>query len=189
MTSLQTPPRTFELMRGFPKPWYIAGGWAIDLFIGHQTREHKDVEIAIFRQDQLLLQRHLHSWELVKIAAGRKMAWPTGDRLELPLHEIHARSAAGDELEILLNEHKNQKWQFRRHLSITRPLGLIGMKTDQGIPFLCPEIVLLYKSKNPRDKDENDFENAIDLILGERRAWLKRSIDQYLPGHDWLVFL
>ncbi|MFF1908028.1 nucleotidyltransferase domain-containing protein [Kitasatospora sp. NPDC058218] len=28
-------------------PWYVAGGWAVDLFRGEQTRGHGDLEIAV----------------------------------------------------------------------------------------------------------------------------------------------
>src|SRR3954451_12132155 len=28
-------------------PWYVAAGWAVDLFRGEQTREHEDLEIAV----------------------------------------------------------------------------------------------------------------------------------------------
>lgn len=45
-----------SLMAGFNKTWGIAGGWAIDLFIGKETREHKDIEIAVFRKNQLYLK-------------------------------------------------------------------------------------------------------------------------------------
>ncbi|MHA2306939.1 MAG: nucleotidyltransferase domain-containing protein [Candidatus Hodarchaeales archaeon] len=38
-----------KLMKDFNKPWYIAGGWAIDLFLGLVTRSHQDIEIIIFR--------------------------------------------------------------------------------------------------------------------------------------------
>jgi hypothetical protein len=34
-----------KLMKDFNKPWYIAGGWAIDLFLGLVTRSHQDIEI------------------------------------------------------------------------------------------------------------------------------------------------
>ena len=47
------------LMAKFNKTWFIAGGWAIDLFLGKETREHKDIEIAIFRKDQLNLKTYL----------------------------------------------------------------------------------------------------------------------------------
>jgi hypothetical protein len=28
-------------------PWFVAGGWAIDLFLGTRTRDHEDLEIAV----------------------------------------------------------------------------------------------------------------------------------------------
>ena len=34
MTEFQLYHRIKELMSGFDKPWFIAGGWAIDLHIG-----------------------------------------------------------------------------------------------------------------------------------------------------------
>jgi Aminoglycoside-2''-adenylyltransferase len=34
-----------------PIPWWIAGGWAIDLFLGRQTRRHEDIDVLILRQD------------------------------------------------------------------------------------------------------------------------------------------
>ena len=46
----------------FPGRYWIAGGWAVDLHAGSQTRVHKDVEIAIARQDQSLL------WQLPDLA-------------------------------------------------------------------------------------------------------------------------
>ncbi|MHA1968943.1 MAG: nucleotidyltransferase domain-containing protein [Candidatus Hodarchaeales archaeon] len=36
-----------KLMKDFNKPWYIAGGWAIDLFLGLVTRSHQDIEITV----------------------------------------------------------------------------------------------------------------------------------------------
>ncbi|MFD6463810.1 nucleotidyltransferase domain-containing protein [Streptomyces roseolus] len=30
-------------------PWCVAGGWALDLFVGSTTREHEDIEIAVPR--------------------------------------------------------------------------------------------------------------------------------------------
>ncbi|MGD6844537.1 nucleotidyltransferase domain-containing protein [Bacillus infantis] len=50
-------------MAGFEKPWFVAGGWAIDLFIGKQTRPHADLEIGIFREDQQALKSYLEDWE------------------------------------------------------------------------------------------------------------------------------
>src|SRR5438874_1630364 len=43
---------TTGLMSGFGKPWLVAGGWALDLYVGRSTRRHNDVDLAIFREDQ-----------------------------------------------------------------------------------------------------------------------------------------
>jgi hypothetical protein len=58
------------LMRGFNAPWCVAGGWALDLFLGRITRPHGDLELAIFRQDQHLLRQHLRDWIFQKVVAG-----------------------------------------------------------------------------------------------------------------------
>ena len=34
-------------LAGVDVPWYVAAGWALDLFRGGQTREHEDLEIAV----------------------------------------------------------------------------------------------------------------------------------------------
>jgi hypothetical protein len=33
-------------VKQFPFPWFIAGGWALDLAIGKQTRLHQDVDVC-----------------------------------------------------------------------------------------------------------------------------------------------
>jgi hypothetical protein len=35
-------------LSGPVEPWWVAGGWALDLFVGHQSRSHKDLDIGIF---------------------------------------------------------------------------------------------------------------------------------------------
>lgn len=39
-----------QVMKESRFPWYIAGGWSIDLFLGKKTREHKDMDIVVFRE-------------------------------------------------------------------------------------------------------------------------------------------
>lgn len=40
-----------HVMKYFKKPWFIAGGWVIDIALGRVTREHGDIDICIFRED------------------------------------------------------------------------------------------------------------------------------------------
>ena len=48
-----------EWMSEFNGSWGIAGGWAIDLFIGKETRLHSDIEVALLREDQQGLKKAL----------------------------------------------------------------------------------------------------------------------------------
>jgi hypothetical protein len=120
-------------MQGFHKPWFIAGGWAIDLFIDQVTREHHDTEIAILRQDQMELKNYLKDWEFNKVRSGTIEPWETGEWIYLP--------------------------------------------------------ALLYKSKNPKNKDEQDFNHINGLLDIERKAWLKQALQICNSQHEWIKFL
>src|SRR2546427_535915 len=82
------------IMRGFKRPWFVAGGWALDLFLGRETREHEDIEIAILRRDQEALCRFFSGGEMEKIVPGagdsKRQLW-RGEWLPPPIHEIHVR--------------------------------------------------------------------------------------------------
>jgi hypothetical protein len=44
-----TPAEVAERLWCVTAPWYVAAGWALDLFIGGIGREHDDLEIAVPR--------------------------------------------------------------------------------------------------------------------------------------------
>jgi hypothetical protein len=41
------PEDVHPLLAKVEVPWYVAAGWAIDLFLGGERREHEDLEIAV----------------------------------------------------------------------------------------------------------------------------------------------
>ena len=41
------PEQIADVLAGLAVPWYVAAGWAIDLFHGEERREHEDMEIAV----------------------------------------------------------------------------------------------------------------------------------------------
>lgn len=178
-------------MADFPKPWYVAGGWAIDLYLGRQTRDHEDIEVALFRRDQAALFDALSAWTFHVAVPGVRepmKPWNRGEQLDAPIHEIHGTRDRGSPtaLELLLNEAEGERWMFRRQPAVTRPIPLISLETPDGIPVLGPEIVLLFKAKAPRARDEVDFRNVQDTLDGERREWLRGALEQVHPGHPWL---
>lgn len=183
------PLQICTLLREFEKPWWVAGGWAIDLFLGRATRPHKDIEIALPRHDQAALQAHLSTWRFRKAAGGRRCTWARGEYLELPIHEIHGRGPGGQKLEVLLNEFRDGQWLFRRDPRITRPVALLADRTAGGVPFLRPDVVLLYKSKRPGANDQADFRRTAPLVSTDSRRWLRAALGLHLPGHPWLAVL
>ncbi len=180
-----------DLLDGHGIPWAVAGGWALDLFLGRETREHADVDLAIWRADQ----RRLHAaaspdWVLEVADNGALRQWNAGEWLSLPLHEIHARrvSGVGSSLELLLNERDDTAWIFRRDAAVRRELDRATLSRD-GIALLAPEIVLLYKSKAPRLTDDMDFRAALPALTNEQRAWLHDAIARPSVSHPWLMEL
>jgi len=104
--------------------WLVVGGWAVDLFVGHPTRQHDDVDIGLARDDQLAARRLLAGWRYEKVLSrGTELSrepWPDGEWLALPVHEVHAHSPAGQHVEFLLLERDADNWVYRRDPRVTR---------------------------------------------------------------------
>lgn len=177
------------MLAGFDAPWWIAGGWALDIFLGAETRQHDDVDVAVLRRDQRALHRFLDGWDLrYATAEGALVPWD-GHPLVLPLHGVWARRSHDRDapwtFEVLLNEHRDDFWVYRRDPAISCPLSDLGGRRH-GIPFLRPEVVLLYKSKDPTPKDEKDFDAVLPRLSEAGTSWLREALETSTPGHPWL---
>lgn len=179
------------LMRGFPARWCIAGGWALDLFLGRPTRSHADTDLALFREDQVHLHTHLAGWTFRKVVNGVLEDWPAGEWLASPVHEIHVQSPDDPNLtlEFLLNERIGQQWAFRRDPQVRCPAREVIVASAAGLPVLCPAVVLLYKAKHVRAVDEIDFGAVRSHLAVEQREWLRAALERVHPGHAWLTSL
>jgi hypothetical protein len=180
--------RAVSVMGSFHAPWGIAGGWAVDLFIGRESRPHADVDIAVLRADQSQLRSQV-AGRFEKVVERQLAEWSPTEVLELPVHEVHVRWPDGYQLEFLLNEQDRQsgEWVFRRDARIRRPLAAAFM---QGrVPYLAPEIVLLYKAKAPSTKDDADFRGMLSHLQSDQRSWLRHALDVTAPGHRWASIL
>ncbi|WZX99975.1 hypothetical protein NSQ26_11880 [Bacillus sp. FSL W7-1360] len=177
-----------NLMKDFPHPWAIAGGWAIDLFLSQQTRPHSDIEILIFRRDQFALQTYLTDWQFTCVENRAIRPWLKKEKLSLPIHEAYAEKD-GVPLEILLNEADKHHWIYRRDTRIKHTLNETINITSEGIPYLSPEIALLYKSTHLRAKDEADFHHATKKMSLHQIQWLKESLLTMDEAHPWISLL
>jgi hypothetical protein len=183
-------------MHGYDGAWAVAGGWAIDLFVGRETRPHSDVDLAVLRRDQAMLRAHLGDAD-VRFARDHALySWPFGETLVLPVHEVHVKFADGGALELLLNEtealadepDQSPTWVFRRDFRVRRPFGRAFL-TRESIPFLAPEIALLYKSNDLSAKNTADLDVAVRVMSAEQRDWLRDAIALGSADHPWLAVI
>lgn len=177
-----------SLLRELPCPWFVCGGWALDLFLGRVTRAHKDVDIAVARDDQFVVRDYLRrrGWALEKAVDGELSPWADGERLELPAHAVWCRNDNHDPdfFEVLLNEIDGGLFRFRRDKSVTMARGRMSFSSPSGLPVLAPEIVLLYKSNRPEAEDA-DFLSTARSLSEESREWLKNALEKLSARHPW----
>ena len=57
--------RVAELMSTFRPWWALCGGWAVDAWIGEQTRDHVDIDMATLPDDQRAVFEQLSGWNLI----------------------------------------------------------------------------------------------------------------------------
>ena len=54
----------YSVFSDFKEPWFVAGGWAIDLAIGRITREHGDIDFCIFRESLHQFLNYFKEWKI-----------------------------------------------------------------------------------------------------------------------------
>jgi hypothetical protein len=184
-----------ELFRPFRRPWWIAGGWALDLHLGRETRPHEDIDIAILRGDEVTLARSLPDWEfcIADATLPDLTPWPGVRALRQPYHQFWVRREPGAAwtFEVLLEVHDSDRaWRYRRDARVTLPLDQFGRRTADGIPYVAPEIALLYKAKgHDIAKNAEDFVAAHRSLDAGARRWLAEALEIAHPEHPWLEVL
>lgn len=186
-----SPREAASLLRGMKAPWWIAGGHAIELFVGRALREHGDLDVGVLRRDQLAVREHLGEWDLRALFGGTLRPWPLGERLRDDVNDVWCRPDPESpwRLQLHLNRSEGDRWVFRRDRRVSRPLVEVILWTREGLPYLAPEVQLLFKAKDPRPKDERDLEAALPLLSQGRRSWLDLTISETHPDHPWLLRL
>ena len=180
------PTEVAERLREVEAPWGVAAGWALDLFRGRQTREHEDLEIAVPVRRFVEVQAALPGYEFDVVGSGRR--WPLEHEAFDEMHQTWVREPDTGiyRLDVFREPHQDDTWICRRDESIRLPYGEVIERTDDEIPYVVPEIVLLFKARHDRPKDHADFEGTLPLLSDERRSWLADALRWVHPGHVWL---
>jgi hypothetical protein len=166
----------------------VVGGWALDLWRGEQTRAHADIEIAIPRACFAAMRNHLWEFKLFSVGDGLVNALPDNEEPPLDRHQnwVLDECASAWRLDIFLEPSDAETWIYRRNESLraSRP-RMVGISSN-GVPYLRPQGILLFKAKALRDKDDRDFAACVPLMRDEDRLWLKQALNHTHPDHPWI---
>jgi hypothetical protein len=187
-------------MSGYEAPWALCGGWAVDLWLGGELRQHGDLDITVFEHDHgAMFARfdHLAGWSLVADTATVQQEPWDGGALDMPAH-VHARHEDGFNLELIFNRREADQWLLHADPKLTVPLSRAIHRFAGGLPIAAPEVLLLYKSRicrgcpgcsaptRLRRRDEADFQALAPRLGKAQRLWLREAMTLIEPDHPWL---
>lgn len=178
-----------------PFRWWMAGGHALEAHLSDGAdgwRQHEDIDVGVCRQDAPALFEALHGWDIQIAASGELSPWD-GTALD-PDGSDHAGNnlwcrptpSAPWMLDVLIGDGNDHDWIYRRDTSVHRPWTEAVLHSRSGLPYLAPEIQLLFKSKTIRPKDAVDAAHVIPELDAHRQTWLAAQLP---PEHSWQTII
>ncbi len=159
-----------QLFVGAPFLWGLAGGYAVEQFVGKRFRDHGDIDVIVFRDQQIDVQRWLSDWHLYAAdPSGSLRPWAESEYSPYGIHDIWGHTGIQAwQLQIMLTEGEGAGcFSKRSRLNDGQRGDLIV--AYRSVPCIRIEVRLLYKSKNPRSKDDLDFQTCLPLMGLEHR--------------------
>lgn len=181
-----SPAEVAERLAPCTAAWGVAGGWALDLWRGETTRPHGDIEIVVssaaLEAVRLCLPDHLF------FAASNGILSPAPPGEPVAAHQFWVLDTAAGKwrLDVMTDPGDEARWIYRRDPRIAARRAEMLAHSLDGIPYLRPHAVLLFKAKAPRPKDEQDFAAALPLLSAAERAWLAEALAVAHPQNPWI---
>jgi hypothetical protein len=181
-----------RLMDGFDRPWWIVGGWSIDVFTG-VPREHDDLDVSILARDATAFRLFLGDrWNPWNVDNG----WfrPFDERFPdiAPDSQLWVRRDATSRwvLDVPLTpDTSDGRWTNKRFPAHTEALEDVTWVAPDGLRYARPEVTLMFKARQDRAKDVRDAEVALPMLGGAARRWLATTVAQWEPDHPWVEAL
>lgn len=174
-----------EAFAGASFRWWVSGGHALDLHLQRSWRAHEDTDLGVVRRELADVYDFLSDWDVHIAAAGRLTPW-RGEALAPDRHQnnlwCRVTATAPWALDVTIGDGTDEDWVYRRDPSVHAPWDVAVLRTADGIPYLAPELQLLYKSRGARAKDDVDAAEVIPCLDAARRTYLAGVL---APGHPW----
>lgn len=192
--------------------WFVSGGWAIDIHLNHVTRERCDLDISVPFSDRLKCIEFFlgEGWRIEgKLGGGfrtlRKVSdynddihyfwsFPEGaDFVSEYVDDDGNRRIAYnrdsqnelDYIEVFFDVIKDGRFIFRRDSRVKRREDRAILERE-GVRYLAPELVLLFKSNRLSEKNLLDFDAAVDSLGRDALVWLIEALSLvYGDSHIW----
>ncbi len=205
------------LLQGQEFSYAVCGGFALDLFLGYETRKHGDVDILAFWEDREKIISYMQSmgFQVYEMLGGGKVHCITDIRMQEKLRKNifcctedcelvrlydteeqdvywldfqHTGLIKLDYIEFLFNEKTEDEFVYVRDNRIRREMVKTILEKD-GVPYLAPELCLLYKSTDiEREGYQQDFDLTVERLNKEQRVWFDKAMEMLYPeGHRWRV--
>jgi hypothetical protein len=177
------------LMDGAPFRWWIGGGLALELFSSRSWRSHGDSDVGICRRDAPMLRAWLDGFDLWVASGGQLLAWSGGSLSATRAANnvwVRRRPDGPWIIDVCLGEGDGEQWCYRRDPGVVRPWDEVVQHDLRGVPYLAPEIQLLFKSKDIRERDQQDAEEVAPMLSDAARSWLQSVL---AFEHPWQALL
>ena len=179
----------FSVLDGAPFRWWISGGNALELHLKQRWRSHDDMDVGIVRDEAGLVYSWLSGWDLWAASSGELVPWH-GEPLvvEREQNNVWARRVGERHwsIDFTVGSGDAAEWINRRNPAIRRGWDTAVLVDADHVPYLAPDIQLLFKSKNVRPKDDEDARQVIPSLTDDERRFL---YDNLAPGHHWRQLL
>lgn len=170
-------------------PWWIAGGYSIEHFVGRPLRPHGDIDLLVLAEDRAVVRSFLAGWECwAADPPGTLRPWAIGEELGSGVHDVWCRTDADGpwRFQLMFDDGEDNVWRSRRCPLVCKPIAELKEARSSHPPFLTPEVQLFYKAKAPRPKDVLDFDACLPLLDERQRSWLRFAIvTAYGPENPW----
>lgn len=169
-----------------PLPWWVVGGWALELANG-VPRPHHDLDVSVPRSALGALASTLSSYHLWAAQTGSLTPLARFDELPADHEQLWLRRDAQSPwlLDLLLQPIIAEDWVYKKDARVRVPLSRAVVSTG-GVPHLAPEIALLHKAHLCRPQDDADLAATLPVLDAAARKWLRDTVRLALPTSPWV---
>ncbi|MDR7040173.1 hypothetical protein J2X36_004954 [Methylobacterium sp. BE186] len=183
-----SPHELGQRLREATLPWYVAGGWALDIWHGKQTREHEDLEFVVIRNDADHFRAILHELEFFTVKDRTIEYLPPAANLPSDVWQLWGGDMRQGcwRVDMMMEPGTPDLWIYKRDRAIQMARSDAVRVSETGIPYLAPINVMLFKAKHCRKKDQIDFNFLRPKLSLEEKEQLTTWLNELHPGHEWI---